>query len=266
MSIHNRQKHQKPIKKNNRQSVKPLQDSGKQPFKPAGNGYFLYGWHPVEAALANTNRKIKRLLATQAALESLPQAASCVPLQRVSNEELQAFLPPGAVHQGLALEVLPLSDGNLDDLIATGRPIVILDQVTDPHNVGAILRSAAAFDAAGIIVTKHHSPEETGVLAKSASGALETVPVVRVPNLSNTLEYLKKNGYWCAGMDGQAKQTLAEAKLSLKTALVMGAEGAGLRRLTAENCDLLIKLPISGKMESLNVSNAAAIALYELNK
>jgi 23S rRNA (guanosine2251-2'-O)-methyltransferase len=229
-----------------------------------GGAYFLYGRHPAEAAIANPHRRIKGLWLTKP--DSLTGLPAGIAVHQVSPDELGALLPEGAVHQGIALEVFPLEACTLDDLVRKGRPIIILDQVTDPHNVGAILRSAAAFDAGGIIVTKHHSPDETGVLAKSASGALEIVPIVAVPNLSNILEYLKKNGYWCAGLDGGATQTLAEAKLTAKTALVMGAEGAGLRRLTAENCDLLVKLPMPGKMESLNVSNAAAIALYELNR
>lgn len=269
MSMHKMRKNRKPVDKGRPHPAQTRSQPGKpgvkkpenRPQKPGGGGYFLYGRHPVEAALANPARKIRRLLVTKNT-----QIQSPLPAEIISTEELSALLPEGAVHQGMALEVAPLGDGNLDVLIARGRPIVILDQVTDPHNVGAILRSAAAFDAAGVIVMKHNAPDETGVLAKSASGALETVPVVRVPNLAQAMEYLKKNGYWCAGMDGQAKQTLAEAKLGPKTALVMGAEGAGMRRLTAENCDLLVKLPISEKMESLNVSNAAAIALYELNR
>lgn len=282
MSMHNQRNNRKPVDKNKSrpsthasegQKGKPqhkAQAAGKQAqSKPAprkGEGYLLYGRHPVEAALANPKRKLKRLYATKNAASTLPALPADLRAQVVTSEELVALLPEGAVHQGIALEVLPLGDGNLDDLARTERPIVILDQVTDPHNIGAILRSAAAFDAAGVIVMKHNAPDETGVLAKSASGALEAMPYVRVPNLVNAMEYLKKKGYWCAGMDGQATQTLAEAKLTAKTVLVMGAEGAGLRRLTSEHCDLLVKLPISERMESLNVSNAAAIALYELNR
>lgn len=275
MSMHNRRNNRKPVDKN---ATRPntAKSASKSPLaranvpqagkKPSGGAYFLYGRHPVEAALANPARKPRRLLATKNAAATLPLLPADLAAQLVTSEELAALLPEGAVHQGIALEVLPLGDGNLDALAAKDRPIVILDQVTDPHNIGAILRSAAAFDAAGVIVMKHNAPDETGVLAKSASGALEIVPVVRVPNLVQAMEYLKKKGYWCAGLDGQATQTLAEAKMTAKTVLVMGAEGAGLRRLTAEHCDLLVKLPISSKMESLNVSNAAAIALYELNR
>lgn len=234
--------------------------------RTASGTVWLFGRHAVFAALANPARDFRRLLATQAAAEHLPPLPAGLKPQIVDAQELSRPLPREAVHQGYALEVLPLDDGDLDMLMQTGRPVLLLDQVTDPHNIGAILRSAAAFDAAGIVVTKHNAPEETGTLAKSASGALEIVPIVRVANLVQAMEQLKSGGYWVAGMDGKATQTLAEAKLSAKTALVMGAEGSGLRRLTEEKCDLLVKLPISSKMESLNVSNAAAIALYELNR
>lgn len=278
MSMHNQRNNRKPVDKNRSRTSDARRDlpakAGKHSEKSSenrqlprkGGAYFLYGRHPVEAALANPKRKMKRLLATKNAASTLPPLPADLRAQVVTSEEIAALLPEGAVHQGIALEVQPLGDGNLDDIAWRERPIIILDQVTDPHNIGAILRSAAAFDAGGVIVMKHNAPDETGVLAKSASGALEVVPYVRVPNLVQTMEYLKKKGYWCAGLDGAATQTLAEAKLTPKTVLVMGAEGAGLRRLTAENCDLLVKLPISDKMESLNVSNAAAIALYELNR
>lgn len=244
----------------------PRHDRKDNPKPVSGGAYWLYGRHAVFAALANPAREFRRLLVTKNAAEHLPHLPKNLQAQMGEAQDMARLLPRDAVHQGYALEVMPLGDGNLDDLIATGRPILLLDQVTDPHNIGAILRSAAAFDAAGIVVTKHHAPEETGTLAKSASGALETVPVVRVPNLVQAMEQCKAGGYWVAGMDGKAGQTLAEAKLAAKTALVMGAEGSGLRRLTGEKCDLLVKLPISPKMESLNVSNAAAIALYELNR
>lgn len=234
--------------------------------KPSSGTVWLFGRHAVFAALANPSRDFRRLVVTKNAAEHLPALPNGLQPQLMEAQELSRLVPREAVHQGYALEVLPLDDGNLDMLMQSGRPVLLLDQVTDPHNIGAILRSAAAFDAAGIVVTKHNAPEETGTLAKSASGALETVPMVRVANLVQAMEQLKAGGYWVAGMDGKATQTLAEANLAAKTALVMGAEGSGLRRLTEEKCDLLVKLPISARMESLNVSNAAAIALYELNR
>ena len=242
-----------------------VQNRAKQEQKSAGT-VWLFGRHAVFAALANPNRDFRRLLATAKAAEHLPPLPAGISPQIVEPPEFNRLLPRDAVHQGYALEVLPLDEGQLEIAAQTGRPILLLDQVTDPHNIGAILRSAAAFDAGGIVVTKHNAPEETGTLAKSASGALEIVPIIRVANLVQAMEQLKADGYWVAGMDGKAAQTIAEAKLSAKTALVMGAEGSGLRRLTEEKCDLLVKLPISEKMESLNVSNAAAIALYELNR
>lgn len=228
-------------------------------------GLWLYGKHPVMAALVNTQRKKKRLLLTpQAQKQWQGNVPDTLAVMEVEPSVLEAILPQGAVHQGIALEVMPLDTPSLEAIAQTGRPILLLDQVTDPHNIGAILRSAAAFEAACVIVTDYHAPEETGVLAKSASGALEVMPLLRVTNLAHTMKQLKGLGYWIAGMDGKAEQTLKQANLSGKTALVMGAEGAGLRRLTQENCDYLVKLPISLQMESLNVSNAAAIALYEL--
>jgi 23S rRNA (guanosine2251-2'-O)-methyltransferase len=169
-----------------------------------------------------------------------------------------------APHQGLVLECEPLEDQFLDDL-ATGdpaRPIVVLDQVTDPHNVGAILRSAAAFGAACIVTQDRHAPPESGVVAKSASGALEIVPWVRVVNLARALDELAEAGYWRIGMAGEAEATFAEAMPKGALAIVLGAEGEGLRHNIAAHCDALARLPISSDIESLNVSNAAAIALY----
>jgi 23S rRNA (guanosine2251-2'-O)-methyltransferase len=169
-----------------------------------------------------------------------------------------------AVHQGLALMVAPLEPVFLDEVLRGDQPLLVLDQVTDPHNLGAMLRSAAAFNAAAVILTKDHSAPETAVVAKAASGGLDIVPRVVVTNLASALREIKEAGYWVAGLSGDAKQTIREAKLNRKTALVLGAEGKGLRRLTAESCDVLVRLPMSERMESLNVSNAAAIALYSV--
>lgn len=240
-------------------------DRVRKPERPAGGGIWLYGPHAVEAALANPARKLRRLLLTAEMAKAHPGRQGEV----VERAELDRHLPPGAVHQGIAALVEPLPEIDLDDIARQGQMrdsavVVLLDQVTDPHNVGAILRSAAAFGALAVIAPDRHAPDETGALAKSASGALERMPLVRVTNLVRALETLKGHGFWVAGLAGEATATLAGAKLSGRVALVLGAEGDGLRRLTREHCDLLVRLPMTGDMESLNVSNAAAVALYEL--
>ena len=230
--------------------------------------HLLYGKHASIAALANPMRKIKRVLVTKNTHAELGDKAfvGIKNLQIVDGKKLDDLLPREAVHQGIALDCEPILQPDLQEFLA-GKPdksILILDQVSYPHNVGAILRSAAAFDAGAVVVTDRNAPQESGVMAKTASGALELMPLITVGNLSQAIEHLKKAGYWIYGLDGEAKQTIAEAKLTGKIALVLGAEGRGLRRLTAERCDGLIRLPISPKMESLNVSNAAAVALYAL--
>ncbi|MBF0327043.1 MAG: 23S rRNA (guanosine(2251)-2'-O)-methyltransferase RlmB [Alphaproteobacteria bacterium] len=240
-------------------------DRGRRPERPSGGGTWLYGVHAVSAALDNPARKLRRLLMSAEMAKSLPNRQGEV----VERAELDRHLPPGAVHQGIAALVDPLPEIGLEDIARQGQMqeravVVLLDQVTDPHNVGAIMRSAAAFGALAVIAPDRHAPDETGTLAKSASGALERMPLVRVTNLVRALETLKAHGFWVAGLAGEAKDTLAGAKLSGRVALVLGAEGDGLRRLTREHCDLLVRLPMTGEMESLNVSNAAAVALYEL--
>jgi 23S rRNA (guanosine2251-2'-O)-methyltransferase len=188
----------------------------------------------------------------------------------VDRDGLERLLP-GAVHQGVALRVEPLPEPDLETLCdeLAARPaatVLLLDQVTDPHNVGAILRSAAAFEADAVLLTERNAAPESGVLAKAASGALDLVPLVRVTNLARAIEALKAAGFWCIGLAEEATQTLAEADLSGRVALALGAEGEGLRRLTRERCDLLVRLPTGDAMPSLNVSNAAAVALYELRR
>lgn len=229
--------------------------------------HLLFGKHAALAALDNPMRKIKRVLVTKGTQSEL--AGKLAKLKNVAiteGQKLEQMLPPGSVHQGIAVECDKLAQPSLQQWLAEGaqKPVLLLDQVSDPHNVGAILRSAAAFDVGAVIVTDRGAPEESGVMAKAASGALEVVPLISVTNLVQAIEHIKKAGYWIYGMDGAAKDTLGNAKLDIKTALVLGAEGAGLRRLTSEHCDFLVKLPIAPQMESLNVSNAAAVALYEL--
>ncbi len=239
-------------------------------------GNWLYGLHAVKAALDNPRRKILRGLLTEEAVAAIGGNRSSfkemypnVAVESATREMISQMLPAHAVHQGAAILADPLPDLALEDVLddvaeQQNAVILVLDQVTDPQNVGAILRSAAAFNVAAVIVPDRHSPPETTALAKAASGAIEIVPLVRVVNLARTLESLKQAGFWTAGLAGEAPQTLAAARLSGKVALVLGAEGEGLRRLTREHCDILVKLPISPRMESLNVSAAAAVALYEL--
>jgi len=242
-----------------------------------GSPYWLFGVHPVEAALRNPRRRTHRLLHTAEAAAhhaGLLQLAKTRPegaprLEPVDRDALARLLPPGAVHQGLALlaEPLPAVDiYEVCDGLAEAGPagLLVLDQVTDPHNVGAILRSAAAFGARAVICTERHAAAETGTLAKAASGALELVPLVAVTNLARALETIKEAGVWCVGLAAEADQAIADADLAARTAIVLGAEGGGLRRLTREHCDLLVRLPTAGALAHLNVSNAAAVALYEL--
>ncbi len=228
--------------------------------------YWMYGLHACVAALDNPEREVLRIAAVPDIAEQLVLIEGRPQVEVVDTLAIADRVPPDAVHQGLAVQVKPLTPYSIEDIAHDDRPIVFLDQVTDPHNVGAILRSAAAFDAAGVVITKDHAPKEGAVMAKSASGGLDLVPLVQVINLAKAMDLTKEAGYWIAGMDGGADKQLHEAGLGRKTALVMGAEGKGMRRLTEERCDLLVKLPIHEQMESLNVSNAAAIALYELSR
>ena len=243
------------------------------PSQEVGGKLWLYGRHPVEAALLNPRRGKLRFIGTKEALDELPdaalRAARVPPAEIVDRARLESVVPAGALHQGLALLVEPLPALDLEDICAETAPdalVVALDRANDPHNVGAVLRSAAAFGATAVIVPDRHAPEATPTLAKAASGALERVPLVRVSNLVNALKRLKEAGFWVAGLTADAPQTLAEAKLSGRLVLVLGAEGAGMRRLSAETCDYLVRIPMVGDMESLNMSNAAAIALYELRR
>lgn len=229
----------------------------------------LWGRHAVEAALKNPERRHRKLWATREGIDSLDgELPADFPVEYADVADLARLVARDAPHQGLVLECEPLEDLHLADVLAdvdeddAHRPILVLDQVTDPHNVGAILRSAAAFDALAIVTQDRHAPPEGGVVGKSASGALEIVPWVRVVNLARALEELAEAGYWRIGLAGEATATLAEALPTGPVALVLGAEGEGMRHNIAAHCDALAKLPISAHMESLNVSNAAAIALY----
>jgi 23S rRNA (guanosine2251-2'-O)-methyltransferase len=229
-----------------------------------GKTYWMYGIHACMAALDNPEREVIRILASQTIAERLELIEGRPHVEMTDIDTLVQLLPLEAVHQGIAVQVHLLDELALDDVMDSGKPIILLDQVTDPHNIGAILRSAAAFDAAAVVVTKHHAPKENAVMAKTACGGMDIIPLISVTNLVAAIEDLKKAGYWVWGLDGDARQTIREAKPDQKTALVLGAEGKGLRRLSAEHCDLMVRLPIHEQMESLNVSNAAAIAMYEI--
>lgn len=217
------------------------------------------------AALANPERTVRKVWGTREALSAL-ELPPVLPITYAEAADLARLVPGDAPHQGIVIEVDPLEEIWLGDLLEQGaddrRTLLVLDHVTDPHNVGAILRSAAAFDALGIVTQDRHAPPESGALARSASGALEIVPWVRVVNLARALDEIGEAGFWRIGLAGEATGTLAQVMGDTRPALVLGAEGEGMRHNTAQHCDELARLPISPRIESLNVSNAAAIALY----
>lgn len=223
----------------------------------------LYGWHTVTAALANPARRIRKLFLTENAARRLAEEniATRVTPEMVRPQEIDRRLSPDAVHQGLLAETDALPSPGLDTLAREGI-VLVLDQITDPHNVGAILRSAAAFDVKAIVTTARHSPEATGVLAKSASGALELVPIVSVQNLARALTEMNDLGFMTVGLDSEGTENLAAVALQAPLALVLGAEGKGLRQLTRQTCKVVARMDMPGAIKSLNVSNAAALALY----
>ena len=225
----------------------------------------LWGRHAVEAALKNPDRRHRKLWATREGIASLDgELPADFPVEYAQGADLARLVARDAPHQGLVLDCDSLPDLWLDEVL-TGdptRPVVVLDQVTDPHNVGAIMRSAAAFNAVAIVTQDRHAPPESGTLAKSASGALEVLPWIRVVNLARALEDIAEAGYWRIALDGSGASTLADAMPTGPVALVLGAEGEGMRHNIMQHCDAIARLPISEAMESLNVSNAAAIALY----
>ena len=233
--------------------------SGGNPNRPR-----FWGKHAVAAALDNPDRKVLKAWSTREAA-SFMQFPPEMPVVFAEAPDLGRLVPADAPHQGVVIEVEPLEDMWLADVLADAPEqavLLVLDQVTDPHNVGAILRSAAAFGVIGIVTQDRHSPPEGGALAKAASGALERVPWVRVVNLARALQEIADAGFWRIGLAGDAETTLKEALGPKRVALVLGAEGPGMRSNTREHCDAVAKLPINDAMESLNVSNAAAVALY----
>ena len=230
---------------------------------------WLYGHHAISAALANPARRLRRLMLTEEAEAAisrhLPQPWAIAP-ERVDRGRLDTLLGRDIVHQGAALLADPLAPPSLQSVLEKPGVIVVLDQVTDPRNVGAIMRSAAAFGAAAVITQDRNAPEETGGLAKAASGALETLPLLRAVNIARTIIALKAANVWCIGLDAGGKPLSGPAFADRRVALVLGAEGEGLRRLTKETCDEIAGLAIAGAVESLNVSAAASVALYELTR
>ncbi|TFI58645.1 23S rRNA (guanosine(2251)-2'-O)-methyltransferase RlmB [Sphingomonas parva] len=240
-----------------------MRRKARQQTKPENRPRF-WGRHAVSAALENPDRRVVRIWATREAAAEF-DIDSGIPVTFADAADLGRLVARDAPHQGIVAEVERLDDILLADLLDQAedrRPLLVLDQVTDPHNVGAILRSAAAFDALGLVTQDRHAPPESGALAKAASGALETVPWVRVVNLARALDEMAEAGFWRIGLTGEADTTLQEALGPARVALVLGAEGEGMRQNTEQHCDSLAKLPISDRIESLNVSNAAAIALY----
>ena len=244
---------------------RPWQQRARPTFPADDNRILIYGLHAIEAAIANPARTIKAMWLTENAERRLAERAKLpdVTIERVHPKDLDRRLGPDTVHQGALAEAEPLPDLTIEQAVAKdpSRPLVLLDQVTDPHNVGAVLRSAAVFGAAAIVMTRRHSPPLSGALAKAASGALDAVPVVLVQNLARTMLELKETGITLIGLDGEAGAALDEEPLDGPIALVLGAEGKGLRELTRESCDRLCRIETDGALASLNVSNAAAVAL-----
>jgi 23S rRNA (guanosine2251-2'-O)-methyltransferase len=243
---------------------KPLQ--GERP-----GGLWLYGIHAVRAAIANPKRHVKRAVLTERAAEEIGKTLLAkVRHEIVDMDTVSKVLPPGSVHQGAALNCEPLPRRDLAGVLPekgdARRVVVVLDQITDPHNAGAILRSAAAFGVSAVIVQDRNAPPESGVLAKAASGALDSVPYIVVVNISRALDELEELGFWRVALAGDGEQPLADAVQKGDIALVLGSEGSGIRRLVREHCDIAAFIPITSSMESLNVSNAAAVALYELRR
>ena len=235
----------------------------RSPAERRPDSLWIYGIHPVLAALANPRRRVLRILATPNALARLTAAGArlSVAAEETTPKLLDRLLGGEAVHQGLAVEVAPLPPIGLEAL-KDARLIVVLDQVTDPHNVGAVLRSSVAFAADAVVTTGRHAPAETGVLAKAASGALDAIPIVEVQNLARALEEIGRLGFTRIGLDSEAEAPIEDAISGERIALVLGAEGKGLRRLTRDICDHLARLTVPGAIASLNVSNAAVLALY----
>ncbi len=223
---------------------------------------WIYGKHAVKAAVLNDKRKVFRVIV-------LPQnrdfLADCsVKLDIVDKDYFLSLFGRDTVHQGCAAQVLPLDEVFLENLPDDDCPIVLLDRVTDPQNIGSVLRASAVFGAKAVVIPEVNSPEVTAVIAKVASGALESIPLIKVKNLVQSIKMLKKSGYWCLGLDERGEKKIGEVDLSGKFVLVIGSEGQGMRRLTRENCDFLVQLPSVGSFTTLNAAQAATVSLYEI--
>lgn len=257
---------------------KPKTDAKKEEaYKPVGENVLIWGLHAARMAFLNPKRRISRLWLTEGGQKLFEKTLSEArdellkrpDAKKMEREALDRITPPNSVHQGIVIETEPLPEIGLHDVISVDPApdlILMLDQVTDPHNVGAIMRSAAAFGAGAVVMTERNAPNSTGVLAKSASGALEVTPMIHVVNLARALDELREAGYWCVGLAEEGAKNLNDLDLSGRTVLVLGAEGEGLRHLTRQKCDELARLPTQGPIGSLNVSNAAAVAMYEVRK
>lgn len=237
--------------------------------------FFLYGRHPVMAAIGNPHRNIIKLYCCKENSEEIKKALNQnkrnISMSIIDKKDLDKMLPKDSVHQGFAAQCQELENFTLDEICRladekTNCHILILDQVTDPQNIGAIIRSCVAFDTMALILQDKNSPTESGAMAKASAGMIEQLPICRVTNLSRAINQLKDSGFWVIGMNGYATTYIDGINKNGKIAIIMGSEGKGMRRLIEENCDLTVKLPISPKVESLNVSTAAAITLYEINK
>lgn len=233
------------------------------------DAYWIYGLHAVRAALSNRSRKPRKVAATSRSLSQIANILPAgLPIEPADPEAISKMVPAGAVHQGIAVLCEPLPVISLQQALEKApegqRIVAVLDQITDPQNEGAILRSAAAFGVSAVIVQSRHAPPESGALAKAASGALEIVPRISVVNISRALEALGRMDFWRIALAGDAQTSLRDAARAGDIAIVLGAEGSGVRRLVRENCDIAAAIPVNEAVQSLNVSNAAAIALYEL--
>lgn len=233
--------------------------------KNSKSSMWIYGVHAVQAVLKNPKRVVLRfIIANKEHVSNFSFSKSIIP-EVIPKQQFSDLFGKDAIHQGVAVLVEHNNEIFIEDILRDqdDRPIVILDQITDPHNIGAILRSAAVFDAKCLIVTENNSPSETSVLAKTASGALEIVPIVRVVNLAQCMKLLKKNNYWCVGLDERGTDYLNDLNLLGRYAFVIGSEGYGMRRLTKESCDILAKLPVSDSFSTLNAAQACTVTLYE---